>query len=1355
MRSMFSKKIVKTLNFLVICILLNSYQCCVVCASGSSVTRLYLQDSIFQWHTKQKLIAKLTDADGTPLSGKEIWFYKKTSERWEELGFNVTDEGGAAYFSIYVTMMDGTYYFQAVFKGDEIHLPSSDVAEIIVVGDIDPASIAIISAIISLIVLPAIKLVTYLYEEQKFHQREDIKALETELNTWKDRAIGAPPETKENYPEDYFTAKNRIIFWQVLEVSWAKSGKIGGVIIKAEQRIAVEIDRKQVESDFDLGRKLRIKGKELWDSGRTEEERKRGAQMFVVGTELIIESVKKTGNIADLKKLGEVSGYNPTVDFHIGVIPEKTYLTSNEKVRITINVVNQRAEKSEVWLSVSFKDKNGATYNVPKSNIFPKPNIEIDSGSATQFIVEWAVPENAPKGPYEISVDCWKDDAFSTKYTDDFEWETLFYVPEFHVEASPEKAWYQPGEKVVITINVENLGGDKNIWLDATFLNPQGELCYPNITPDPNNVFVTSGETKTFIAEWTIPKNAPLGAYSLYINCYKEAPPPGVCPLEYTDDFDCKVAFYCYNLDIISPSSTSPAVIGDPNFPSVFTAKVKTGIPIPLNLPGVFSAKINGKNAKVNVIAPPIDPINGIYTLQITPPIQAIEGSYNLTISLDIGHGVMDSDCEIDAVTYSTGANVDVMLVLDKSGSMSGEKIKAAKEAAKLFIDLMRTGDMVGVASFSDYARVDFSLTEINSDTIRESIKSAIDIISAGGSTSIGAGLRAGYNELLTKGNSAHPWAIVLMSDGLHNTPPHPDTVLPDIRDKNIRVFTIGLGTDADASLLSHIAHDSGGGGGKYYFAPSSEELGAIYNNIAGIIKAESVIKEVEGSIDLGQKVSYTVEVDPTIYMVTFTVTWTAGTSELRLIKPDGTVIAPTDLDVFHKKEATYETYTIRHPMTGKWMMEITATRTSSSVFYTAIVTARTNLTIHALTDKHEYLLNEPVKIIATLTKAGEPITEAIIYALIEKPDKTFDHISLYDDGKHSDGVALDGIYANYYCYANVSGSYTINIYASGKASPEIFTREAKQSIFVAGIPAGKISVTPTFWNAGTIASGQYATSTFRVSSTSIADETAMISATDLTDIEGNIIKSDSVFGMPSTFTVPAGGSNEFYARIYVPLDTPTGNYTGSIILISTANTVSIRVNLAVMDTIPPAAIFDLSISDQTLNSITLTWTAPGDDGNIGTASMYDIRYSTEPITKENWDEAIQCEGEPMPQPAGSKETFTVTNLAPGKTYYFAIKTADEIPNWSNISNVAKGFTSPRLPSRLIVVFAVVAIIACLVIALLFAAKRGEAKRVGRGYVTRPSYPSGAVRACPLCGGVLRYDSKSNMWYCEKCRRYY
>jgi hypothetical protein len=115
--------------------------------------------------------------------------------------------------------------------------------------------------------------------------------------------------------------------------------------------------------------------------------------------------------------------------------------------------------------------------------------------------------------------------------------------------------------------------------------------------------------------------------------------------------------------------------------------------------------------------------------------------------------------------------------------------------------------------------------------------------------------------------------------------------------------------------------------------------------------------------------------------------------------------------------------------------------------------------------------------------------------------------------------------------------------------------------------------------------------------------------------------------------------------------------------------------SFTVPDTTPPANVTDLAVSAATTHSLTLTWTAPGDDGNNGTAAEYDIRYATSNIDNATWEFAIQASGEPAPKPAGSNETFVVGGLASATTYYFALKTGDDAGNWANLSNIAHGAT--------------------------------------------------------------------------------
>jgi hypothetical protein len=106
------------------------------------------------------------------------------------------------------------------------------------------------------------------------------------------------------------------------------------------------------------------------------------------------------------------------------------------------------------------------------------------------------------------------------------------------------------------------------------------------------------------------------------------------------------------------------------------------------------------------------------------------------------------------------------------------------------------------------------------------------------------------------------------------------------------------------------------------------------------------------------------------------------------------------------------------------------------------------------------------------------------------------------------------------------------------------------------------------------------------------------------------------------------------------------------------------------VDNTPPAAITDLVASiGSDEGQIDLTWTAPGDDGNVGTASAYWVRYNMVEITAANWFSSVLIPHPLTPKPAGSVETLTVSDLTPGETYYFAIRSWDEIPNPSALSN--------------------------------------------------------------------------------------
>lgn len=91
-------------------------------------------------------------------------------------------------------------------------------------------------------------------------------------------------------------------------------------------------------------------------------------------------------------------------------------------------------------------------------------------------------------------------------------------------------------------------------------------------------------------------------------------------------------------------------------------------------------------------------------------------------------------------------------------------------------------------------------------------------------------------------------------------------------------------------------------------------------------------------------------------------------------------------------------------------------------------------------------------------------------------------------------------------------------------------------------------------------------------------------------------------------------------------------------------------------------------------DTISLTWTAPGDDGTAGRGSAYELRFSEQPLsgtdTTSWWNGASTAGILPPPAAAGTRESYVLSGLATGSTYYFVLRTADEAGNWSAYSNV-------------------------------------------------------------------------------------
>lgn len=169
--------------------------------------------------------------------------------------------------------------------------------------------------------------------------------------------------------------------------------------------------------------------------------------------------------------------------------------------------------------------------------------------------------------------------------------------------------------------------------------------------------------------------------------------------------------------------------------------------------------------------------------------------------------------------------HLSVHLVLDISGSMEGESITRAREAASALVDKLDAADDFSLVTFSSDAQVVVKDGVIG--TRRAAVKTAISQIKADGGTNIGAGLALGYAEAEAPAVPSDAVKVVfLVSDGRANIGVTQTAALSklalDAFQKGIQTSSFGLGQDYDGALMSSIASDGAGG---YYYLKTADQI--------------------------------------------------------------------------------------------------------------------------------------------------------------------------------------------------------------------------------------------------------------------------------------------------------------------------------------------------------------------------------------------------------------------------------------------------------------------------------------------------------------------------------------------------
>ncbi|MCS7221738.1 MAG: VWA domain-containing protein [Anaerolineae bacterium] len=167
-------------------------------------------------------------------------------------------------------------------------------------------------------------------------------------------------------------------------------------------------------------------------------------------------------------------------------------------------------------------------------------------------------------------------------------------------------------------------------------------------------------------------------------------------------------------------------------------------------------------------------------------------------------------------VWWYTKRHTNVFLVVDTSGSMRGEKLEAAREALRVFLDQMQ-GDLerVGLIEFSSQVNHIEPLAELREN--RGRLQERIDALEARGNTALLDAVRTAYARLRRLNDAERINAIVVMTDGRENASNvRLDELTEEIRRGNqegppIVIFAIAYGEDADYEVLQALADASGG----------------------------------------------------------------------------------------------------------------------------------------------------------------------------------------------------------------------------------------------------------------------------------------------------------------------------------------------------------------------------------------------------------------------------------------------------------------------------------------------------------------------------------------------------------------
>jgi Ca-activated chloride channel homolog len=239
----------------------------------------------------------------------------------------------------------------------------------------------------------------------------------------------------------------------------------------------------------------------------------------------------------------------------------------------------------------------------------------------------------------------------------------------------------------------------------------------------------------------------------------------------------------------------------------------------PQRVPGQQVAVVQGVGAQgATVLAAPGQELTLSAGLESAYVLQGSPGEAYLVIDL----------AAAQAQAQAQRPSMGVALVIDRSGSMAGDKIVNARNAASSFIQSMADGDVVSVYQYDDVVEQVAPPTVVDANS-RALLASVVQGIQPRGSTNLNGGLVAGIESLSSALAERPVRRVILISDGLANVGPSSPFELGNTAAtgaaRGVSVTTIGVGLDYDENLMTTVAVRSGG---RFYHLQEPAQLAAI-----------------------------------------------------------------------------------------------------------------------------------------------------------------------------------------------------------------------------------------------------------------------------------------------------------------------------------------------------------------------------------------------------------------------------------------------------------------------------------------------------------------------------------------------